>query len=75
MNFWERQMGLTIPYIGKRRLPCNRDGTMFDSGEVDLLDEKAPFYVDVWVFEWLGFGFPLWPWAEMMDAKTGQPVE
>ena len=69
-----REPGFIIPFIGFRRLPCNRDGSMFDSGEIDLLSERAPFYVEVFAFEWLGFGFPIWPWARVRDAKTGRPI-
>ena len=73
--WWIFEPGLLIPFIGRRRLPCNRDGSLFDSGEVDLLSEDAPFYIDIWAFEWLGFGIPLWPWAVVHDAKTGAPIE
>lgn len=66
--------GIVWPYVGFRRLPCNRDGSLVDSGEDDLLDEIAPFFLRVLVFEWLGFGVPLWPFAIVRDARTGQPV-
>ena len=64
-----KEPGFLMPFIGYRRLPMNGDGTPFDSGEVDILDEVAPFYVDVFVFEWLGFGFPLWPWARLKRSE------
>lgn len=72
---WIFQAGMLFPFIGKRRLPVNRDGTPFDSGEWDLLDEVAPFYVEIWAFEWLGFGFPLWPWAVIKEAHPGADKE
>ena len=73
---WIFKSGILFPFIGKRRLPVNRDGSPFDSGEFDLLDEleKAPFYVEVWVLEWAGIGVPIWPWSLVYDAKTGVPV-
>lgn len=75
-NFWFLKPGVfMIPFIGKRRLPMNKDGSVFDTGELDLLDEQAPFYVDVWAFEWFGFGFPIWPFAVLMDSRTGKPVD
>ena len=72
--WWMLKPGMLLPFVGKRRLPVNRDGSLFDSGEWDLLDERAPFYVDVWVIEWLSAGLPIWPWAQVRDATTGQPV-
>jgi len=73
--WWIFKPGILIPFIGKRRLPTNRDGSPFDSGEFDLLCEKAPFYVEVWAAEWFGIGVPIWPWAMVRDAKTGEPVQ
>lgn len=67
--------GFILPFLGFRRLPMNRDGSIFDSGETDLFDEVAPFYAEVFAFEWLGFGFPLWPYAKLRDSRTGKPVE
>ena len=71
---WIIKPGFIIPSIGKRRLPCNRDGSPFDTGEFDLLDEQAPFYVEIWALEWLGFGIPIWPWAIVKNSRTGEPA-
>lgn len=67
--------GVVLPYIGPRTLPMNRDGTLYDSGERDLLDERAPYYVRLWVVEWLGIGIPLRSRVLLRDARTGEPVE
>lgn len=71
---WLLKPGGLLPFIGKRRLPVNRDGSPFDVGAFDLLDEDAPFYIRIWAVEWLGFGLPLWPWAVVHDANTNQPI-
>lgn len=67
--------GVLLPFIGVRRLGLNMDGSHFDSGEMDILDEasKAPAYADVWVVEWLGFGRPLAP-CVIRNARTGEPI-
>lgn len=67
--------GFVFPFVGRRRLPVNRDGSPFDSGKFDLLCENSPFFVEVWVMEWLGYGVPIWPWAIVKDTRTGRPVE
>ena len=72
---WFTKSGFLFPFIGKRKIPINRDGSVFDSGELDMLDEKAPFYVEIWAIEWLGFGIPVWPWGIIRDSITGEPVE
>jgi hypothetical protein len=51
--------GVILPFIGKRRIPLNRDGSFVDTGEFDIIDEKGFYYVEPWVFEWLGRGCPL----------------
>lgn len=72
--WWMLRPGVLVPFVGKRRLPVNRDGSPFDSGEFDLLCENAPFYVEIWAVEWFGFGIPIWPWAMVRDARTGEPI-
>ncbi len=69
-----REPGFIIPFIGFRKLPCNRDGSLFDSGKPCLWDEDAPFYIEVFAGEWLGRGLILWPWAKVRDSKTGRPI-
>lgn len=66
--------GWIIPYLGFRKLPVHRNGEPVDTGEADIFDERSPFYVQIFAFEWLGFGFPLWPWARVRDAATGKPI-
>lgn len=67
--------GVVLPYIGPRTIPMNRDGTPYDSGELDLLDERAPYFVRLWVVEWLGMGVPIWPWAQLRETATGRVVD
>lgn len=50
---------LLVPYIGRRRIDINRDGSLVDTGMFNLSDERGYYYVKPWVFEWLIFGFPL----------------
>ena len=71
---FEREPGLFFPFLGRRRIPCNRDGSIVDTGEQDMLDEISAFYLEVWAFEWLGFGLPIWPWSLVYDAATGKPL-
>ena len=52
-------MGVILPFIGKRRIALNRNGSVVDTGEALLDDERGFYYVEPWVFEWLGFGFPI----------------
>lgn len=49
-------IGTVIPYIGRRNIPLNADGSVVDTGEFDLVDEVGPYFMRAWVFEWLGFG-------------------
>lgn len=67
-------LGTLIPYIGRRKVPLNRDGSVVDTGEFDMLNEIGPYYVRPLVFEWLGFGFPLGQ-SLVFDARTNQPID
>ena len=51
--------GVILPYIGKRRIPLNRDLSVVDYSEDDIRDARGFYYVEPWVFEWLGSGFGL----------------
>ncbi|SFK18336.1 hypothetical protein [Celeribacter halophilus] len=73
--WWIFRPGFLIPCIGKRRLPVNRDGSPFDAGPFDQECRGAPFIAEVWAFEWLTFGFPIWPLAKIKDARTGEPLK
>ena len=70
-----RIFGIWLPWIGVRELPANRDGSIFDTGKADILDEEAPYYFPVFAFEWFGYGFSIWPFAELHDSRTRKPVE
>lgn len=65
--------GVILPFVGRRRIPMNRDGSVVDTGHVDMTDEAGPFYVEPVVFEWLGYGRPLTK-SLVFDARTGSPV-
>jgi hypothetical protein len=71
---WIFKPGLIIPFVGKRRLPVNRDGSLVDTGELDVTDEKSVFYIEIWTFEWFGIGIPISTKAYVRDSKTGEPV-
>lgn len=51
--------GFFLPFVGRRRIALNRDGSFVDTGEELMDDEKGFYYVAPWVFEWLGLGQPL----------------
>lgn len=65
--------GGILPYIGRRKIPLNRDGSIVDTGEMVMDDEKGPLYVKPWVFEWLIFGFPLSA-SLVYDSRTNEVV-
>lgn len=65
--------GVILPYIGRRRISLNRDGSFVDTGEMILDDERGFYYVEPWVFEWLGSGFPLSK-ALVRRTDTGEVV-
>jgi hypothetical protein len=69
-----RIFGTILPFIGFRRIPLNRDGSIYDSGELSILDEVAPFYTEIFAIEWLGFGYGLSGETSIIDARTGNPV-
>lgn len=47
-----------LPYIGRRHIPLNRDGSPVESD--GLIEEGCGFYfVKPFVVEWLGYGRPL----------------
>ena len=67
--------GTILPFLGWRRIPLNRDGSIYDLGEIDMTRETdAPFYTDVFAFEWLGFGFSFGRETPIMDARTHKPL-
>lgn len=67
-------IGVILPFIGKRRIPINRDGSIVFTGEDDLLDERGFYYVEPWVFEWLGRGWPLTR-SLVRRTDTGEVVD
>lgn len=67
-------VGVILPYIGRRRIPLNRDGSIVETTADDILDERGFYYVEPVVFEWLGFGFPLTD-AYVHLTSTGQQVD
>lgn len=66
--------GLILPYIGRRTIPLNRDGSVVDTGQADMCDEVGPYYTKPLVFEWLGFGTGLGP-SPVYDARTGEMID
>lgn len=66
--------GVILPYIGRRRIALNRDGSQVDTGEDDICDEIGPYYVRPMVFEWLNFGFPLGP-SLVYETRTGDAID
>lgn len=66
--------GFILPFIGKRKIPLNADGSFVDDGADDLLDSSGPLFVRPVVFEWLGFGFPITR-SLVYSTMTGEPVE
>lgn len=67
-------LGVLLPFIGRRRVPLNRDGSVVDTGELDMCDEIGPYYTLPLVFEWLGFGFGLGP-SPVYDSRTDQLID
>ena len=67
-------LGVVIPWIAKRRIPLNRDGTVVDTGQFSSDDERGYYFVNVWEFEWLGLGIPLYP-ARVRLTSTGEFVD
>lgn len=65
--------GFFLPFIGRRQIPLNRDGSVVDTGEADVCDEVGPYYTRPLVFEWLGRGFGLGP-SMVHDTRTGEVV-
>ncbi len=53
-------IGVILPYIGKRRIYLNRDGSMVDTGQHDILDER---------------GWPLKPRTLVYRTDTGKVVD
>ncbi|KTS51397.1 hypothetical protein NS230_13680 [Methylobacterium indicum] len=52
-------LGLLVPWITRRKLALNADGSFVDTGIEMIEDEVGPYYVRPAVLEWLGFGIPL----------------
>lgn len=66
--------GVVLPFVGRRTVPLNRDGSVVNTGEFDMCNEVGPYYVRPLVFEWLGFGFPLTQ-SLVFDARTNQAID
>jgi len=67
-------IGVILPFLGRRRIHLNRDGSFVDTGQVDIRDERGFYYVQPWVFEWLGFGWPLTQ-SNVFLTSTGEAVD
>lgn len=67
-------MGVILPFIGRRRLALNRDGSLVNTGEFDLADEVGFFYIEPWVVEWLNFGITITD-APVRLTSTGEIVD
>jgi len=65
--------GVILPYVGRRVIALNSDGSQVDTGEYDICNEVGPYYVKPWVLEWLGLGFGL-DTSSVYETKTGQIV-
>lgn len=66
--------GVILPFVGKRRIPLNRDGSIVDTG-LDLIDdERGYYYVEPWTIEWLGLGVPI-SRSFIRLCSTGEIVE
>ena len=53
--------GFWLPFVGRRTVPLNADGSVVDTGLADITDEVGPYYSRPVVFEWFGVGVPLAP--------------
>lgn len=67
--------GVILPYIGYRRVPLNRDGSVVDTGHGDILDERGFYFVRPFVIEWLGCGWPLSRRGYVYRTDTGELVD
>ncbi|GJD31479.1 hypothetical protein PMNALOAF_2738 [Methylobacterium adhaesivum] len=66
--------GVILPFVGRRTVPLNRDGSFVDTGLDDLTDERGPYFVRPFVVEWLGFGLPL-TGSLVFDTLTGEAID
>jgi len=66
--------GVILPFIGRRTIPLNGDGSVVDTGQYDMTEETGAYYTRPMVFEWLGFGCGLGP-ALVYSARTNEPVD
>lgn len=67
-------IGVILPYIGRRRIALNRDGSQVDTGRFDACDEVGPYFVMPLVVEWLGFGRSLGP-SLVYETCSGEPID
>jgi len=72
-----RLFGTILPWVGVRKIPLNRDGSIVDTGEGDLTDEVGYYYVRLIAFEWFGFGLPIWQFGggRVQLWATGEYVQ
>jgi hypothetical protein len=66
--------GGLVPYVGRRRLALNKDGSFVDTGLNDIVNEVGYYYVEPVVLEWLNMGVPLTA-AHVHLTATGEIVE
>jgi hypothetical protein len=65
--------GVILPFVGRRRLPLNRDGSFVDTGAPLIENETGWYYVEPFVIEWLGFGRPFGA-TPLRLSSTGEIV-
>lgn len=65
--------GFFLPFIGRRQIALNRDGSQVDTGEAGICDEVGPYFVRPLVFEWLGYGRPLTA-SMVYETRSGEIV-
>lgn len=66
--------GVILPFIWRRTIHLNRDGSFVDTGLDDLIEERGPCFVRPLVFEWLGRGLPLTQ-SLVFDTRTGKAID
>lgn len=66
--------GVILPFIGWRRIPINRNGSFVDTGEEMIENERGYYYVEPFVIEWMGCGWPLTT-SQVRLVSTGEIVD
>lgn len=66
--------GVILPFVGRRRIPLNRDGSFVDDDSELIEDGAGWYYVEPFAIEWLGFGLPLGT-SPVRLVATGEIVD